>query len=98
MEEEGEEWKPAATEGDGDGRESEEEDEGVYEGKDSVLAERQGSGGRGGDEEMDTIARSANHPYYLRSLHQPETFPGPGKRVPDKLAPPQPPKKPQTRG
>ena len=45
---------------------------GVAEGGDSVLQERVGVAKEGG-EEMDTIARSATHQYYLRSLYKPET-------------------------
>ena len=47
-----------------------ENDEGVNEGVDSVLYER--SNDPNDDVAMDTIARSVSHPYYLRSLHQPE--------------------------
>ena len=65
-----EEW----YQNEGEGEESEDDgDEGVYEGQDSVLADRK----TGDDDEMDTIARTAEHPYYLRSLTQPESFPGP---------------------
>ena len=48
--------------------ETDEEDEGVDEGVDSVLVDRP----KDDDDAMDTIARTVNHPYYLRSLHQPE--------------------------
>ena len=44
----------------------------MYEGRDSVLADQ-----KTGDDEMDTIARTAEHTYYLRSLTKPESFPGP---------------------
>ena len=72
--------KPKAGEGEeewwhseGEGEESDDNgDEGVYEGRDSVLADRKSA-----DDEMDTIARTAEHSYFLRSLTQPESFPGP---------------------
>lgn len=45
----------------------------MEEGNDSVL---RGVESRDAAEDMDTIARSAAHPYYLRSLHKPEFFAG----------------------
>ena len=44
--------------------------EGVEEGAESVLIENRAM--IEDDYTMDTIARSVSHPYYLRSLHQPE--------------------------
>ena len=46
------------------------DDEGVAEGKDSVLAQKVED-----REEMDTIAKYAGHNYYLRSLNKAESFP-----------------------
>lgn len=40
----------------------------INEGKDSVLTDLQPED----ESKMDTIARAPKHPYYLRSLHQPE--------------------------
>ena len=58
-------------EGEGEGESDEwDGDEGVEEGGDSVLAERDLR-----ENEMDTIARKADHTYFLRSLLQPETVP-----------------------
>ena len=57
----------------GEEEEEEERDEGVREGGNSVLQER---GLRETAEDMDTIARSASHSYYLRSLHKPESIAG----------------------
>ena len=57
------EWTPGRGE-----EEEEEELEGVAERKECVLPERVVS--HQGAEEMDTIARSAAHQYYLRSLHK----------------------------
>ena len=66
-----EEWMP---EGEGEGEESDGvEDEGVFEGRNVVAS----LGNQISEDAMDTIARTANHPYYLRSLHQPEAYPGP---------------------
>lgn len=64
-----EDWTPhhtEETEEDGEG------DEGVKEGEDCVLTEKSSNTG----EEMDTIARSVAHSYYLRSLHKPEVMAG----------------------
>ena len=68
------EWKPVMGEGEGGESDEGDEDEGVYEGKESVLAEREGIAE---EDEMDTIARTAQHSYYLRSLHELEYFSGP---------------------
>ena len=45
------------------------------EGEESVLQQRVAVPKEAG-EDMDTIARSVSHPYYLRSLHTPETIAG----------------------
>ena len=65
-----EDWIPQGEED-----EEEDEEEGVAEGGDSVLRDQVGVAKDGG-EEMDTIARTATHSYYLRSLHKPEGLPG----------------------
>ena len=66
-----EEWMP---EGEGEGEESDGiEDEGVFEGRNVVAS----LGNQINEDAMDTIARNAHHSYYLRSLHQPEAYPGP---------------------
>ena len=76
-----EEWTPQQQVGEGQGvrgveneQEDDEEDEGVNEGTDSVLYSRETAAP---SDDMDTIARFAAHPYYLRSLHKPESFAGP---------------------
>ena len=67
-------WTPEGGEG-GEEEEEEEEEEGVVEGEESVLQQRVAIPKEAG-EDMDTIARSVSHPYYLRSLHIPETIAG----------------------
>ena len=67
------EWIP---EGEWEGEEEEsdeEEDEGVFEGKNAIAS----LGNQSDADAMDTIARTAHHPYYLRSLHQSGSYPGP---------------------
>ena len=79
--EEEEEWRPeGGTKGSeqrADVEEEEEEEEndeeGVPEGEDSIL--RNPHPFPSDADKMDTIARYASHPYYLRSLHQPEKNP-----------------------
>ena len=46
------------------------DEEGVAEGKDSVLIQKVEVG-----DKMDTIAKYAHHNYYLRSLDKPDSFP-----------------------
>ena len=48
-------------------------DEGVNEGRDSVLTEQPFPED---DSKMDTIARVPKHQYYLRSIYQPESSSG----------------------
>ena len=81
MREGDEEWLPERGKASKD-EEEEEEDEGVSEGKDSVVHPAISTASE--SEDMDTIARSVAHPYYLRSLHQPEHYPGAG--LPDAKA------------
>lgn len=72
-----EEWIPEGEwEGEGEGSD-EEEDEGVFEGKNAIAS----LGNQSDVNAMDTIARTAHHPYYLRSLHQPGSYPGPKTTV-----------------
>ena len=66
-----EEWRPEEGEGEGE-EEDEEENEGVSEGVDSVTV----AAATENDDDMDTIARSVSHPYYLRSLHTPDAHSG----------------------
>ena len=54
-------------------KKDDEEEEGVAEGNDSVLTDKQVGVTT---DDMDTIARSVPHSYYLRSLHQPDTVAG----------------------
>ena len=67
-----EDWTPEGGEQE---EEEEDGDEGVVEGGSSVLQQRQ-TASKETAEDMDTIARSVAHPYYLRSLHKPETVAG----------------------
>ena len=62
------EYLPSNDDGDSDDVDFDEE--GVAEGKDSVLAQKSED-----KEDMDTIGQSANHNYYLRSLTKPNSFP-----------------------
>ncbi len=89
--EQDQEWvPPAATDGgESDGR----EDEGVDEGQDSVLADPDVR-----DDVMDTIARKADHPYHLRSLHKVESFSGPQAPAAELFPPVVPTARPQTTG
>lgn len=59
------EWRPEQTEG---GEEDEDQDEGVCEGADFLKE----LGNKVTGDEMDTIARNVDHPYFLRSLMQPD--------------------------
>lgn len=61
-----EEWTPQDEE---EEEEQEDDEEGVAEGRDSVLGENKVGVAT---DDMDTIARSVPHSYYLRSLHQPD--------------------------
>ena len=75
QEEKDEEWTPQQTD-EGEVEEEEEEEggvEGVAEGRDSVLTTE---ASLQSTDEMDTIARTADHSYYLRSLHKPEMTAG----------------------
>ena len=68
-----EEWVPDEGVGEEEEEEEEEEDGGEKEARDS-LAEL---GNRQVGDEMDTIARTADHGYYLRSLHKSGAYSGP---------------------
>ena len=69
-----EEWLPSEVVGEEEG-----EDEGVFEDTDPVLTE---GISQQTEEEMDTIARMAKHPYFLRSLMKPEAFGFVGQNAP----------------
>ena len=68
------EWTPDEAIG---GGEEEDVDEGVYEGQDFLKE----LGNKLTGDEMDTIARKADHQYFLRSLMQPEAHDGPSTSV-----------------
>ncbi len=66
--EDDEDYDPVAdSDSEEEGAESQ---EGVEEGAESVLIENRAM--IEDEYTMDTIARTVSHPYYLRSLHQPE--------------------------
>lgn len=70
-----EEWQPE-EEGEGEGQNNEEEEMG---GDTAPIKPRELAdlGLQTTGDEMDTIARYVEHPYFLRSLTQPGSYPGP---------------------
>lgn len=61
------------------------DEEGVAEGKDSILVQKVEVG-----DKMDTIAKYSHHNYYLRSLDKPDSFPMTTTPLPLLQGPPDP--------
>lgn len=65
--------------GDGDGDEEEDEDESVQKGRKRVSqAVLKDLGNKHTGDEMDIIAKTASHKYYLRSLEESQSYPSAG--------------------